>query len=106
MERMRQRDREIVYPDPVRVVSVGPVKHTVEQLLATPDNDEWLQLSVEFCGGTHMDNTRELSVEFCGGTHMDNTREAMDFAVIGEEGTAKGIRRLVCVTKQAARDAQ
>ena len=30
----------------------------------------------------------------------------MDFAVIGEEGTAKGIRRLVCVTKQAARDAQ
>ena len=79
-----------VYPDPVRVVSVGPVPHTIETLLAQPDNDEW----------------HKLSVEFCGGTHMDNTREAADFAVIGEEGTAKGVRRLICVTKDAAREAR
>jgi len=79
-----------VYPDPVRVVSVGPVKHTIDELLSNPESDEW----------------QKLSVEFCGGTHMDNTKEAATFSVIQEEGTAKGVRRLVCVTKTAAAEAQ
>jgi len=79
-----------VYPDPVRVVTVGPVDHTIDKLLADPENEQW----------------NSLSVEFCGGTHMDNTKEASTFAIIGEEGTAKGVRRLVAVTKDAARVAQ
>jgi len=37
---------------------------------------------------------------------MDNTKEADTFTIIGEEGTAKGVRRLVCLTKEAALLAQ
>jgi alanyl-tRNA synthetase len=75
-----------VYPDPVRVVSVGPVPHTIDELVAKPDNDDWMKLSVEFCGGTH----------------LDDAKEATHFCCISEEGTAKGVRRMVGLTKEAA----
>jgi alanyl-tRNA synthetase len=72
-----------VYPDPVRVVSVGA---TVEALLAAPDNAAW----------------KAQSIEFCGGTHLSNTGDAAAFALLSEEGIAKGIRRIVGVTGDAA----
>ena len=75
-----------VYPDPVRLVSVGPVPHTIDDLLSKPDKDDWMKLSVEFCGGTH----------------LDDAKEATHFCCISEEGTAKGVRRVVCLTKDAA----
>ncbi|XP_022153158.1 alanine--tRNA ligase-like [Momordica charantia] len=37
-----------VYPDPVRVVTIGK---NVEELLADPDNENWLTISSELCGG-------------------------------------------------------
>lgn len=39
------------------------------------------------------------------GTHLTNTREAEAFALLSEEGTAKGIRRITAVTTNAAFDA-
>ncbi|CAH8255152.1 unnamed protein product [Arabidopsis lyrata] len=75
-----------VYPDPVRVVSIG---RQVEDLLADPENNEWSLLSSEFCGGTH----------------ITNTREAKAFALLSEEGIAKGIRRVTAVTTECAFDA-
>ncbi|KAF3589198.1 hypothetical protein F2Q69_00029676 [Brassica cretica] len=75
-----------VYPDPVRVVAIG---RRVEDLLADPENDEW----------------SSLSSEFCGGTHITNTREAKAFALLSEEGIAKGIRRIIAVTTKSAFDA-
>ncbi|CDY22784.1 BnaA06g02930D [Brassica napus] len=75
-----------VYPDPVRVVSIG---RRVEDLLADPENNEW----------------SSLSSEFCGGTHITNTREAKAFALLSEEGIAKGIRRVTAVTTECAFDA-
>ncbi|XP_047965383.1 alanine--tRNA ligase-like [Salvia hispanica] len=68
-----------VYPDPVRIVSVG---RKVEDLLANPESEEWLSISAELCGGTH----------------ISNTREAKAFALLQEEGIAKGIRRITAVT--------
>ena len=38
-----------VYPDPVRVVSIG---YPVEDLIADPDGPAGSVTSVEFCGGT------------------------------------------------------
>ncbi|CAL5430576.1 unnamed protein product [Camellia sinensis] len=72
-----------VYPDPVRVVSIG---RKVDDLLADPENDEWLSISAELCGGTHLSNTREAKV----------------FALLSEEGIAKGIRRVTAVTTDCA----
>lgn len=71
------------YPDPVRVVSVGA---PISELLQNPSNSEW--------GG--------YSIEFCGGTHLTNTSEAEDFVLVEESGIAKGIRRIVGLTKGAA----
>ncbi|XP_059660711.1 alanine--tRNA ligase-like isoform X2 [Cornus florida] len=72
-----------VYPDPVRIVAVG---RKVEDLLADPENEEWLSISAELCGGTH----------------ISNTREAKAFALLSEEGIAKGIRRVTAVTTDCA----
>ncbi|KAL5552999.1 hypothetical protein UlMin_040400 [Ulmus minor] len=72
-----------VYPDPVRVVAIGK---KVEELLADPENDEW----------------SSISAELCGGTHIQNTREAKAFALLSEEGIAKGIRRITAVTTDVA----
>ncbi|KAK4761778.1 hypothetical protein SAY87_029662 [Trapa incisa] len=72
-----------IYPDPVRVVSIG---RKVEDLLADPDNEEWLSYSAELCGGTH----------------ISNTREAKAFALVSEESVAKGVRRMTAFTADCA----
>jgi len=59
-----------VYPDPVRVVQIG-----------------------------------SEAVEFCGGTHIENTREAEAFVLVEETAVAKGIRRVAAITKDAAKQA-
>ncbi|KAI7995424.1 Alanine--tRNA ligase [Camellia lanceoleosa] len=67
----------------IRVVSIG---QKVEDLLADPENDEWLSISAKLCGGTHLSNTQEAKV----------------FALLSEEGIAKGIRRVTAVTTDCA----
>lgn len=71
------------YPDPVRVVSIG---FEVDELLKDPDNKAW----------------KEVSVEFCGGTHVQNTNDIKDLVIVEESGIAKGIRRIIAVTGQEA----
>jgi len=75
------------YPDPVRVISVGT---DVQALIADPKNPNW----------------DTLSVEFCGGTHLSNTKEAEDFVLIEESGIAKGVRRISGLTRKGAREAR
>lgn len=72
-----------VYPDPVRVVAVGA---EVATMVADPENAAWMGLSVELCGGTH----------------IPNTSRAGDFALVEEGSIAKGVRRIVGVTREAA----
>mmetsp|Transcript_128576 Transcript_128576/g.411063 ORF Transcript_128576/g.411063 Transcript_128576/m.411063 type:complete len:1007 (+) Transcript_128576:79-3099(+) len=75
------------YPDPVRVVSVGP---SIDNLL----NDAKTPWGMD------------ASIEFCGGTHVANTSEIYKFVLLIEEGIAKGVRRIVAVTgPQAAVEA-
>ena len=75
------------YPDPVRVISVG---EDVSKLVADPLNARWATLSIEFCGGTH----------------LTNTKQAEAFALIEESGIQKGVRRIVGLTRQAAHSAR
>jgi alanyl-tRNA synthetase len=75
------------YPDPVRVISVGA---EVQALLADPTNPKW----------------NEMSVEFCGGTHLTNASQAEDFVLVEESGIAKGIRRIVGLTRDGAKGAR
>ncbi len=71
------------YPDPVRVVSIG---QPVPNLIDSPTKPEW----------------NELSVEFCGGTHVATTKEIHNFTLIAEEAVAKGVRRVVGLTGKLA----
>ncbi|XP_055943134.1 alanine--tRNA ligase, cytoplasmic-like [Argiope bruennichi] len=68
-----------VYPDPVRVVSIGI---SVDDLLADPSGP----------GGN------DTSVEFCGGTHLKRSGHVGDFVIASEEAIAKGIRRIVALS--------
>jgi len=74
------------YPDVVRVVSVGV---DIDEMLADPNNEKWMQYSVEFCGGTHVDNSADVE----------------RFVLVAEEGVSKGVRRVVGVTGESARQA-
>ena len=44
-------------------------------------------------------------LKICLGTHISNTREAKAFALLSEEGIAKGIRRITAVTTDVAFEA-
>ncbi len=67
------------YPDPVRVVLIGPEKPEA----ATFDD----------------------SVEFCGGTHVPRTGTIGYFKIQSQEPVAKGVRRVTAVTGRAAAEA-
>ncbi|CAI5438382.1 unnamed protein product [Caenorhabditis angaria] len=67
------------YPDPVRVVAVGT---PVEELLKNPDADAGENTTVEFCGGTHLQNVSHIG----------------KIVIASEEAIAKGIRRIVALT--------
>ena len=71
------------YPDPVRVVSIGV---PVEKLLEDPISQAAFKTSVEFCGGTH----------------LQNIGHAEHLVIVSEEAIAKGIRRIVAVTGNEA----
>ena len=59
-------------------------------MLANPTNPEW----------------SKYSIEFCGGTHLSNTSQAEDFVIAEESGIAKGIRRIVGLTRLSAQIAR
>jgi alanyl-tRNA synthetase len=75
------------YPNPVRVVSIGM---DVDTMLADPKKPEW----------------RQYSVEFCGGTHVEQTGLIKDLIIVEESGIAKGIRRIIAYTGEAAHQVQ
>ncbi len=66
------------YPDPVRVVMIGAEKPS--------------------------DVNAQMSVEFCGGTHLSRTSQAGLFKIVSQENVAKGVRRVTAVTGQRAFD--
>ncbi|MBQ9395595.1 MAG: alanine--tRNA ligase, partial [Proteobacteria bacterium] len=43
-----------------------------------------------------------VSTEFCGGIHVDNTRDIQTFRVVSESACSAGIRRIECVTRRSA----
>ncbi|MBR6095842.1 MAG: alanine--tRNA ligase [Oscillospiraceae bacterium] len=44
----------------------------------------------------------EVSMEFCGGTHLDNTAKAGSFRIVSEGSVAAGVRRIEAVTGREA----
>lgn len=75
------------YPDPVRVVSVG-VK--LDDILENVEDKRW----------------EDVSIEFCGGTHVKKTGDIKDLVILEESGIAKGIRRIIAVTGEDAHKVQ
>jgi alanyl-tRNA synthetase len=54
--------------------------------LKQPDNAEWLNYSIEFCGGTHLEKVEDAAL----------------FRIVSENGIAKGVRRIIAFTGDAA----
>ncbi len=75
------------YPPKVRVVSIGVEP---DELLADPQRDQWMDYSIEFCGGTHVQKTGQIG----------------DFALTAEEAVAKGVRRVIGVCGALASEAR
>ncbi|KAJ2745568.1 Alanine--tRNA ligase [Coemansia sp. BCRC 34301] len=75
------------YPDIVRVVSVGA---DLADVAADPTDSKWADFSIELCGGTHVTSTADI-----GG-----------LVIVEESAIAKGIRRIVAVTGDAAEAAR
>ena len=75
------------YPDPVRVVSVGV---EVEEILKDAKHPRW----------------RDVSIEFCGGTHVQKTGDIKDMIILEEGGISKGVRRIIAVTGEDAHEVQ
>lgn len=76
---------EEVYPDPVRVVSIGS---SFDELQEDP------QAGYKY------------SVEFCGGTHLRRTGHMKKFVLVSEEAISKGVRRIVALTGPEALKAE
>ncbi|XP_036270788.1 alanine--tRNA ligase, mitochondrial isoform X2 [Pipistrellus kuhlii] len=75
-----------VYPDPVRVVSVGvPVAQTLD-----PASQAALRTSVELCCGTHLLRTGAVG----------------DLVIVGERQLTKGTTRLLAITGEQAQQAR
>ncbi|OJJ46325.1 hypothetical protein ASPZODRAFT_2103593 [Penicilliopsis zonata CBS 506.65] len=75
------------YPDPVRVVSVGV---ELDEIMKDVHNPRW----------------KEVSLEFCGGTHVQKTGDIKELVILEESGIAKGIRRIIAVTGEEAIEVQ
>ncbi|XP_046696147.1 alanine--tRNA ligase, mitochondrial isoform X2 [Silurus meridionalis] len=73
-----------VYPDPVRVVSVG------------------LRVSELLSGHPH----KRTSVELCCGTHLLRTGGIEDLVIVSERQMVKGISRIIAVTGDGAKKAR
>jgi alanyl-tRNA synthetase len=71
------------YPDVVRVVSIGK---PVDELVKAPENEDWYQFSIEFCGGTHVPTTDAIGT----------------FTIVSEQALAAGVRRITALTGAAA----
>ncbi len=74
------------YPDPVRVVIIGGGSPGVRY--TEPRGSEYLTPGLG----------ENASIEFCGGTHLSSTSQACLFKIVGQEGVAKGVRRITAVT--------
>jgi len=71
------------YPDPVRLLVVGAEPDT---LVSNPESGAAVDVSAEFCGGTHVRNSGDIG----------------DFVFVKEEAIAKGKRRAICLSGKAA----
>ena len=67
----------------MRVLSIGA---KVEDLLADPTGPAASKTSVEFCGGTHVQNSSHIG----------------PLVIVSEEAIAKGIRRIIAFTGHMA----
>jgi alanyl-tRNA synthetase len=109
---------DFTHTGPMSAEEKAEVERLVNEKIYQDLPVQWRELPIEeakklpgvrhFFGDKYGDVVRVVEIgdgfsrEFCGGTHLDHTGQAGFFKIVSEEGIAKGVRRLTCVTAREA----
>jgi alanyl-tRNA synthetase len=109
---------DFTHTGPMSAEEKAEVERVVNEKIYQDLPVQWRELPIEeakklpgvrhFFGDKYGDVVRVVEIgdgfsrEFCGGTHLDHTGQAGFFKIVSEEGIAKGVRRLTCVTAREA----
>jgi alanyl-tRNA synthetase len=109
---------DFTHTGPMTTAEKAEVERLVNEKIYQDLPVHWRELPIEeakklpgvrhFFGDKYGDVVRVVEIgdgfsrEFCGGTHLEHTGQAGFFKIVSEEGIAKGVRRLTCVTAREA----
>jgi alanyl-tRNA synthetase len=109
---------DFTHTGPMTAEEKAAVERLVNEKIYQDLSVHWRELPIEeakklpgvrhFFGDKYGDIVRVVEIgdgfsrEFCGGTHLEHTGQAGFFKITSEEGIAKGVRRLTCVTAREA----
>ncbi|MCA9214191.1 MAG: alanine--tRNA ligase, partial [Planctomycetales bacterium] len=87
-----------------RVASAAAVKAEIIPLAEARAAGAMMLFGEKYPDPVRMVSMGDFSKELCGGTHLSSTDEVQGFEIVSEEGVAAGIRRVVALTGQKAKE--
>jgi alanyl-tRNA synthetase len=87
-----------------KVAAAQPVSWKTVSLAEARSAGAMMLFGEKYPDPCRMVSMGDFSRELCGGTHLDNTSEVGPFELVGEEAVSAGVRRVVALTGEKAKD--